>query len=88
MFGFAVIEGPVALVAEGGEGAMAGLGAGGFGEGDGVVGAAGIDDVDVIAPGDGLETSREDVLFVEGEDDDADVHGWSGGPTVWRDGRR
>jgi len=37
-----------------------------------LVGAVGVEDVDVIGPGDGGETAGEIVLFVAGEDEDGD----------------
>jgi hypothetical protein len=54
------------------EGAGVNLGSGCFGDSDGVVGAVGVEDVDVVGPGDRGETVREVALLVAGEDEDGD----------------
>jgi hypothetical protein len=52
------------------EGALVGVGSGGLGDGYGVVGRVGVEDVDVVGPGDGGESCGEVALFVAGEDED------------------
>ena len=44
-------------------------------DGDGVVGAFGVDDDDLVGPGDGLERGRDVGGFVVGDDGDRDRHG-------------
>jgi hypothetical protein len=54
------------------EGAGVNVCAGGFGDLYCAVGAVGVEDVDVIGPGDGGETGGKVVLLVAGEDEDGD----------------
>ncbi len=54
------------------EGAGVNVCAGGFGDLYCVVGAVGVEDVDVVGPGDGGETAGKIVLLVAGEDEDGD----------------
>ena len=54
------------------EDALVGVGSGGLGDGDGVVGRVGVEDVDVVGPGDGGESGGQIALFVAGEDEDGD----------------
>ena len=68
-------EGGEGGVAVGGivvEGALVNVCARGFGDLDGVVGGEGVEDVDVVGPGDGGETVGEILLLVAGEDEDGD----------------
>ena len=65
-------EGGVAVGGVVVEGALVDLGAGLAGDGQGRVGGAGVEDVDVVGPGDGFECSGEVALFVFGEDEDGD----------------
>jgi hypothetical protein len=48
------------------------VGAGGFGDLEGIVGALGVEDVDVVGPGDAGEAIGEIALLVKGEDEDGD----------------
>jgi hypothetical protein len=54
------------------EGASVDLGACCAGDVDCVVGGVGVEDVDVVGPGDGGETSGQIALLVTGEDEDGD----------------
>jgi len=54
------------------EGAGVSVGAGGFRDFDGGVGAVGVEDVDVVGPGDAGEAVGEVALLVVGEDEDGD----------------
>ena len=65
-------EGSVAVGGVVVEGADVGVGAGGFGGLEGGVGALGVEDVDVVGPGDAGEAAREVALLVAGEDEDGD----------------
>jgi len=65
-------EGGVAMGGVVVEGAGVDVGAGGFGDLHGVVGGVGVEDVDVVGPGDGGEAVGEIVLLVAGEDEDGD----------------
>ncbi len=68
-------EGGEGGVAVGGvvvEGAGVGVGTGGAGDLEGGVGTVGVEDVDVVGPGDAREAGGEVVLLVAGEDEDGD----------------
>ncbi len=65
-------EGSVAVGGVVVEGAGVDMGAGGFGDLYGVVGGVGVEDVDVVGPGDRGEAVGEIVLLVAGEDEDGD----------------
>jgi hypothetical protein len=65
-------EGSVAVGGVVVEGADVGVGAGGFGDLEGGVGALGVEDVDVVGPGDAGEAAGEVALLVAGEDEDGD----------------
>ena len=65
------VDGPVALGSVVGEGMVEDVGAEGFGNGEGSVGGAGVDDVDVVGKGGNARESRGERGFgVEGEEDD------------------
>jgi hypothetical protein len=69
-------DGPVALGAIVFKGMMDDRGTGGLGEGDGVVGAAGVDDVDVVGEAEkAAQGCRKGVGGVESEDDDGWLQG-------------
>ena len=65
-------EGGVAVGGVVVEGAGVDLCSGGFGDLDGGVGAVGVEDVDVVGPGDAGETAGQVLLLVAGEDEDGD----------------
>ena len=65
-------EGSVAVSGVVVEGAGVDLGAGSFGDLYGVVGGVGIEDVDVVGPGDRGEAVGEIALLVAGEDENGD----------------
>ena len=62
------------------EGALVDGGSGLTGDGYGVVGREGVEDVDIVGPGDGVECSGEVALFVFGE------MRMEMGADIWRDG--
>ena len=68
-------EGGVAVGGVVVKGAVVDGGSGAGGDGEGVVGGAGVEDVDVVGPGDGVEGCGEVALFVFGEDEDGDWRG-------------
>jgi hypothetical protein len=65
-------EGGVAMGGVVVEGAGVDVGAGCFGDLEGGVGASGVEDVDVVGPGDAGEAVGEIALLVAGEDEDGD----------------
>jgi hypothetical protein len=68
-------DGPVLMGGPVVEGALVGVGSGSLCDGEGVVGAEGVEDVDVVGPGYGGEAGGEVLLLVAGEDEDGD-HLW------------
>ena len=63
-------EGEVLLLGEAGPGAVEDSGVEAAGDVEGAVGGAGVDDDDLVGPGDAGEGAREVLFFVEGDDRD------------------
>ena len=83
-----VLESPVLVVGPVGEGAGRDAGAGGLGDLGGGVGGEGVEDVDVVGPGDGSEAGGEVDGFVAGEDEDGDHWGYGIGFVVGDSGEQ